>query len=255
MAKRPAPTRKCIRGNLFERFAQYAKITDTCWEWEGSKRENGYGQMGGYDSRTGSRVPLIAHRVSHELFKGPIPPGLEIDHLCRNVRCVNPAHLEAVDHTTNMRRGSRYKGGPAEMNCKDCGQPFRPANWNENRKRCPSCCLRHRRIVAPCPRCKKERLLTAANTLCRPCYVYSKHKIRPGMPKIALIQHDSHVRLWKKLVNTYYARHRERKLAESKQYYRDNREKCLAYQVVYRANGKFAARQHSPWLFELAEAK
>lgn len=48
-----------------------------------------------------------AARVSHLLYVGPIPDGYEVDHLCRNRACVQPAHLEAVDHTENMRRALR----------------------------------------------------------------------------------------------------------------------------------------------------
>jgi hypothetical protein len=46
--------------------------------------------------------------VAYELFVGPIPEGLELDHLCRNPSCVNPAHLEAVTHRENVRRGDLH---------------------------------------------------------------------------------------------------------------------------------------------------
>ncbi|MFF5973643.1 HNH endonuclease signature motif containing protein [Streptomyces sp. NPDC012769] len=45
-----------------------------------------------------------AHVVSYELFVGPVPDGLEVDHLCRATWCCNPAHLEAVTHSVNIRR-------------------------------------------------------------------------------------------------------------------------------------------------------
>lgn len=69
-----------------------------CWLWTGSKNNKGYAQLGD-NGRTRS-----AHRVSYELFKGEIPAGLQLDHLCMVRHCVNPEHLEAVTQSVNMRR-------------------------------------------------------------------------------------------------------------------------------------------------------
>lgn len=84
-----------------------------CWEWQGRFLNNGYGQC---DNTT-------AHRVAYRLFTGEIPDGYEIDHLCRNKRCVNPEHLEAVTHAVNMSRGERAN----QTHCKR-GHPFDEAN-------------------------------------------------------------------------------------------------------------------------------
>lgn len=70
-----------------------------CWEWRGAIQSAGYGCFELRRDR-----PLLAHRYAYEELVGPIPDGLQLDHLCRNRRCVNPAHLEPVDHRTNCLR-------------------------------------------------------------------------------------------------------------------------------------------------------
>ena len=70
-----------------------------CWLWQRSTDQLGYGRF----RRPGHHH--YAHRMMWELRNGPVPDGLELDHLCRVRRCVNPKHLEPVTHSENMRRG------------------------------------------------------------------------------------------------------------------------------------------------------
>lgn len=74
-----------------------------CWLWFASHKEKGYGQL------RQDGVIRLAHRVSYEHFVGPIPDGLQIDHLCSTPECVNPEHLDAVTPVINVRR-SRSSG-------------------------------------------------------------------------------------------------------------------------------------------------
>lgn len=71
-----------------------------CWEWMGHRTTNGYGRV----TINGKSHPV--HRVTYTYFRGDIPAGLEIDHLCRNRACVNPNHLEPVTRLENMRRAA-----------------------------------------------------------------------------------------------------------------------------------------------------
>src|SRR6516162_5887464 len=82
----------------FER--QYIPEPNTgCWLWTGFLYPNGYGNFNAVRGRGG-----YAHRTSYELYKGTIPPGMHIDHLCRVKCCVNPSHLDVVTAAENQRR-------------------------------------------------------------------------------------------------------------------------------------------------------
>lgn len=82
-----------------------------CWDWCASLNEVGYGKVwAGKHSAAGNSVASYAHRVVYELLVGPIPEGLDLDHLCRNRRCVNPEHLEPVTRRENLNRGHRARG-------------------------------------------------------------------------------------------------------------------------------------------------
>lgn len=72
-----------------------------CWLWQRAKTTAGYGTLT-VDGKT-----AYAHCIYYENYVGRIPPGLSLDHLCRNPACCNPAHLEPVTHAGNMRRKRR----------------------------------------------------------------------------------------------------------------------------------------------------
>lgn len=72
-----------------------------CWEWRAAIADPTGTSYGGI-TVDGKRYQ--AHRLAYETWVGPIPEGLEIDHLCRVRACINPDHLEVVTHAENMRR-------------------------------------------------------------------------------------------------------------------------------------------------------
>lgn len=105
---------------LPQRFWVKVEKTDTCWLWTAATT-GGYGvfHVGG---RTGRMHR--AHRLAYESLVGPIPEGLQLDHLCRVRNCVNPAHLEAVLREVNILRGESDPANRARQTHCVAGHPF-----------------------------------------------------------------------------------------------------------------------------------
>jgi hypothetical protein len=82
-----------------QRFWAKVNKTETCWLWTAYVSPKGYGTFS-----FGGKA-CASHRFSYQMLIGPIPDGLQIDHLCRVRHCVNPAHLEPVTSLENSRRG------------------------------------------------------------------------------------------------------------------------------------------------------
>lgn len=98
-----------------ERFDRYVDTTEDCWKWKGSLTAAGYGLF------TSNYQNQYAHRWAYELFVGPVPDGLDIDHECHNRAfnlglcsggskcphraCCNPAHLAPATRKKNLNHG------------------------------------------------------------------------------------------------------------------------------------------------------
>ena len=105
-----------------------------CWTWDGKLLPNGYGT---YQDRP-------AHRVVFEQLAAPVAEDLDLDHLCRNHQCVNPAHLEPVTHAENCRRGVAGEVNRARMLAKThCarGHEWTPENTKQTgrQRKCRAC--------------------------------------------------------------------------------------------------------------------
>lgn len=116
---------------------------DECWPWLGGKCKSGYGMM-----RKSYFGIVVAHRIAYTLCVGPVADDLELDHLCRNRGCVNPAHLEPVPPKVNNHRGV----GAAARNAKKThcpkGHPLSGENLmvlKQGFRRCKTCMDAQRR--------------------------------------------------------------------------------------------------------------
>lgn len=110
----PLATSRIVGDDRARFDSHIERMDDGCWRWTASLNEDGYGVF----SIAGT--PCSAHRWSYENSVGPIPDGAELDHLCHtnstcqaaaeclHRRCVNPAHLEPVEHRVNVLRGTGF---------------------------------------------------------------------------------------------------------------------------------------------------
>lgn len=140
---------------LAKRFWSKVKITESCWLWTGYVSVFGYGLI-----QHGYPLPrrFMAHRLAYELTTGPIPQGLDIDHLCHNAdkscaggrtcmhrRCVNPAHLEPATRKQNLNRG--WNARKRQTSCQR-GHQFDKENtyYLPDGRRCCRKCRRVRQV-------------------------------------------------------------------------------------------------------------
>ena len=107
-----------------------------CWDWM-AWRDHGHGRF-----HLGPEGKIYAHRFAYQVWIGPIPNGLGIDHLCRNRACVNPSHLEPVTNRINTLRGNTIPARRiAQTHCVH-GHPFSDANVRlrpDGTRQCRAC--------------------------------------------------------------------------------------------------------------------
>lgn len=115
---------------------------DECWLWTAKSRGGDKGQYGMIGARIGLTPSgtRLSHRIAYELTHGiTVPRELHLDHLCRNTKCCNPAHLEPVTVKENVRRGLN---GVLRTHCSK-GHELTPANTylraSDNSRHCRTC--------------------------------------------------------------------------------------------------------------------
>ncbi len=118
-----------------------------CWLWLGLS--NNFEGGDGYARFHQNRILRYAHVISYELHVGPVPEGLELDHLCRVSCCVNPKHLEPVTHQVNCQRAPEiWKAMTARQTSKThcpSGHEYTPENTRRrgNGRYCKACAVIH----------------------------------------------------------------------------------------------------------------
>lgn len=124
------------------RIAENIELSDSgCWLWTLRKDRTGYGRI------SISGVGKHVHRVAYEVFVGPIPDELQIDHLCRVRHCANPAHMECVPQQVNIRRGMAGVHNANKTHCPQ-GHPYAGQNLiitSSGGRRCRVCQYDHAR--------------------------------------------------------------------------------------------------------------
>ena len=118
-----------IATDPYERIMARVVIDGDCLLGPVNPGQSGYTVV--WDNERQSMVK--AHRLSYERNVGPIPDGLELDHLCRRRNCLNPQHLEAVTHQVNMLRSMSPAGEHARKTHCPSGHPYDEENTKHYR--------------------------------------------------------------------------------------------------------------------------
>lgn len=136
--------RGCYKGlTAIDRFWSFVKQLGDCWIWQGAT-SFGYGRfcVGPIHPKTGHHGHSVyAHVFSYEIAIGPIPAGLQLDHICRNRACVRPSHLEPVTAKINVLRGNTIVALNASLTHCRKGHPFTQNNTRVYRRKriCRAC--------------------------------------------------------------------------------------------------------------------
>ena len=130
-----------IKDNFWQ---QVEVMPHGCWKWQRATTNGGYGHfsLNGKDVR--------AHRYAFEQSVGEIPQGHELDHLCRNPKCVNPQHLEVVTRSENTKRGlAPIMGRLFQKGKTHCpqGHPYSASNTYITREGYRQCRICHRQAL------------------------------------------------------------------------------------------------------------
>jgi HNH endonuclease len=133
--------RAVLRAHTDDTIVRYFRVTEVeiggCWLWWGRRSEDGYALVG----NSGRRV----HRWAYERFIGPIPEGMQLDHLCRIRHCVNPWHMEPVTSRENTLRGETITGRNARKTHCPAGHPLEGENLYlyRGKRSCKECRREH----------------------------------------------------------------------------------------------------------------
>lgn len=130
-------SRGTIRDRLLERIA--VDLDTGCWNWTGAISAGRYGSIY-YQGRMQK-----AHRIAYRMVRGRIPHGMDLDHLCRNAKCVNPQHLDPVTRSENLRRSPLMDRNSHKTHCKR-GHEFTQENTRtrpNGHRTCKECMRMH----------------------------------------------------------------------------------------------------------------